>query len=80
MSDPVTIFVCGDMNAPPDSKVYKTVCKHGYQSAYRAVNKKEPSVTHKDHRGNQVAADYVFYRSVLGLQNLSLEHYCYSCN
>lgn len=59
---PVATFLCGDFNASPECGVYQSVQKSGFASAYHSVHQREPSVTHRDHRGNSVAADYVFYR------------------
>ena len=55
-------FLCGDLNASPECGVYQSVQKSGFASAYHSVHHREPAVTHRDHRGNSVAADYVFYR------------------
>ena len=59
---PVAAFLCGDLNASPQCGVYHSVQKSGFASAYHSVHHREPAVTHRDHRGNSVAADYVFYR------------------
>ena len=59
---PVAAFLCGDLNASPGCGVYQSVQKSGFASAYHSVHHREPAVTHRDHRGNSVAADYVFYR------------------
>lgn len=62
--DPVAVFLCGDFNTYPGSSVYKAVYSEGFVSAYHSVHDHEPKVTHRDHRGNEVAADYIFYRPI----------------
>ena len=68
---PVVAFLCGDLNSSPECGVYQSVQKSGFASAYHSVHHHEPAVTHRDHRGNSVAADYVFYRWHLHLMQCS---------
>ena len=54
----------GDFNGSPDSGTYSLLNEAGFLSAHLKVHGLEPAVTHKDHKGNEFTADYVFYRYV----------------
>jgi len=60
----------GDFNGSPDSGTYSLLNEAGFLSAHLKVHGSEPVVTHKDHKGNEFTADYVFYRCVFSVITL----------
>ncbi|KXJ22722.1 uncharacterized calcium-binding protein At1g02270 [Exaiptasia diaphana] len=57
------VILCGDFNSPQENPVYKYVCQNGFTSSFKNVHGREPLVTHKDHTGQEMSVDYVFYRN-----------------
>ena len=64
------IILCGDFNSDADSAVYNSVKLNGFSSSFATVHNREPGVTHKDHRGRQVLADYILYKNNNGRDKL----------
>lgn len=63
LSTSCTVIVCGDFNSSSMSDpVYQLVSRQ-YRSSYLSVHGSEPSVTHLTHRDEQLAVDFIFYKS-----------------
>ena len=54
----------GDFNGPPETGSYNILTEANFTSAHSRVHGLEPQVTHRDHRGNEFTADYIFYKCV----------------
>ena len=70
------IILAGDFNAAPESYVHDHMLNQGFISTYAACSmleanqgsasrtlakQNEPKVTHRNHRGDDVVADYIWY-------------------
>ena len=58
------MFLMGDFNGSPDTGSYNLLTEASFISAHSRVHGLEPQVTHRDHRGNEFTADYIFYKCV----------------
>lgn len=56
------MFIMGDFNGPPETDSYNLLTEASFTSAHSKVHGLEPQVTHRDHRGNEFTADYIFYK------------------
>ncbi|XP_031564167.1 uncharacterized calcium-binding protein At1g02270-like [Actinia tenebrosa] len=59
----IPVILTGDFNSPEGNPVYVYVSENGYESSFKNVHGKEAVVTHKDHTGQQLAVDYIFYKN-----------------
>lgn len=58
----VPIVLCGDFNAEPADPLYLFLVAAGFASSFRALHGREPGCTHRNHRGEDVACDYIWLR------------------
>ena len=56
------MFIMGDFNGPPNTGTYNLLTSASFTSAHSTLHGLEPQVTHRDHRGNEFTADYIFYK------------------
>ncbi|KAJ6249096.1 hypothetical protein M0813_01695 [Anaeramoeba flamelloides] len=56
------VIFAGDFNLIHDS-VYRYVKKQGFESCFEKANKREPYVTHQNHRSEQVCTDFIFLKT-----------------
>ena len=56
------VFIMGDFNGPPNTGTYNLLADASFTSAHSTLHGLEPQVTHRDHRGNEFTADYIFYK------------------
>lgn len=58
----IPLFLSGDFNGSPDGPIYNYFTDLGFVSAYKSFHGTDPLVTHVDHNGSLMPADYIFYR------------------
>ncbi|KAJ6226957.1 hypothetical protein M0813_10495 [Anaeramoeba flamelloides] len=56
------VIFTGDFNLIHDN-VYRYVKKQGFESCFEKSNKREPYVTHQNHRSEQVCTDFIFLKT-----------------
>lgn len=64
VGDDSLVFIMGDFNGAPETGSYNMLAEASFISAHSEVHGLEPQVTHRDHRGNEFTADYIFYNSL----------------
>lgn len=67
----IPILLGGDFNSDCESLTYGALESAGYESCYAAVEGDNPAVTHRDHNGKEVLADFLFTKSSFGDTTLS---------
>jgi len=60
-----TVFICGDFNSPHGKQDLVTVHVEaaGYQCSFQSLYKRYPGATHRNHLGQKVSVDYIFFRT-----------------
>ena len=67
-----SILLLGDLNADTSSDTYLKLIAENYTSAYSKVNGREPVITHRNHRSEDVLSDFIFYFNKSSLDTLML--------
>lgn len=61
-AEDIPVILAGDFNGCEGDPACDYVIQNGFISSYKAVNGREPRVTHRDHVGQQKPVDFIFYR------------------
>eukprot|EP00800_Vazella_pourtalesii_P004774 TRINITY_DN15534_c0_g1_i1.p1 TRINITY_DN15534_c0_g1~~TRINITY_DN15534_c0_g1_i1.p1 ORF type:complete len:271 (-),score=14.75 TRINITY_DN15534_c0_g1_i1:51-863(-) len=62
------IILSGDFNSTRDSIVIQKLLAIGLQSSFQVLHGTEPTVTHRDHRGEDSACDFIFFQGIRGIE------------
>lgn len=60
----IGVIFTGDFNSTRDSVIIQSLLKTGMTSSYHSIYGHEPAITHKDHRGNLSACDFIFFKAL----------------